>query len=485
VTGEPVPGDRARHLGQRTARSMALAYGSYVGGRLLVLVSTAILAHLLTPKEFGLVALALLAATFLDRFADFGVAEALVIATDEEVEARSATAFRLSVITGGGVALLIVAVSPLLVDFFDEPHLQVLLLLVSLNLFVRTLAQTPYALAQRALDFRLRTAAELSDVIVRGVVSIVLALSGVGAISLMLGYLAGSLAHAGILLSSPRFRPRRNRTRAGARSMLSFGGKLTALELISAVSYNVDNAVVGSVLGSTALGYYQMAYRMPELLVYNLSVVAGRVLYPAFAAVERAALQRAYLLSLRYLLLVSLPVAVGLVLLARPFVEVLFGEQWLPAVPAMQTIVALAFCGVVGIPAGTVYKATNRVGVLLLLNIPRALVIVPGLVLFADDGIVPVALVMTSGAVVVAILGLVVATRLLGARAVDIARAAAPALAASAPTAVVLALAVEAFEDSPVPALVTGGVAGAIVYLVTLRLVAPGTMRYVVSRLRG
>ena len=79
---------------------MVVAYGSYVGGRLLVLVSTAILAHLLRPSEFGVVALALLASSLLDRVADFGVAEALVIAPDDELEARSQTAFRLTMVTG-------------------------------------------------------------------------------------------------------------------------------------------------------------------------------------------------------------------------------------------------------------------------------------------------------------------------------------------------------------------------------------------------
>jgi len=328
VSGEePAPAGRADRLGERTARSMALAYGSYVGGRLLVLVSTAILAHLLTPKQFGLVALALLASTLLDRLADFGVAEALVIATDEELEVRSQTAFRLTMITGGAIAVLIAATSPVVVDFFDEKGLEVLLLLVAANVFIRTIAQTPYALAQRSLDFRIRAVAELTDVIVRGIVSIVLALAGVGALSLMIGYLSGSVCHATILWSRSSFRPHRGGPRSGARSMLGFGGRLTALEAISAITYNIDNAVVGKVLGSTALGFYQMAYRMPELLVYNLSVVAGRVLYPAFAAVDRAALSRAYLMSLRYLLVIGVPVAAGLALLAHPFVDAVFGDR--------------------------------------------------------------------------------------------------------------------------------------------------------------
>src|SRR3954451_17887332 len=465
---------------------MVVAYGSYVGGRLLVLVSTAILAHLLKPSEFGVVALALLASSLLDRVADFGVSEALVITPDDELDDRAQTAFRLTIVTGGGVAVAIAALSGVLASFFDQPELQSLLLLVALNLFIRTTAQTPYALAQRSLDFRVRAVAELSDVTVRGIASIILALSGVGAMSLMLGYLAGSISYAAILWWRTHFRPRRGKTGLGARSMLGFGGKLTILEVFSTIQYNIDNAVVGKLLGAASLGYYQMAYRMPVLLVYNLSVVAGRVLYPAFAAVEeRSELVRAYLVSLRYLLVVSIPASTGLVLLARPFVELVFGHRWLPAVPAMQGIVALSMSGVLGIPAGTVYKATNRVGVLLWINVPRVAITVIGLVLFTNDGIVAVALVMTSAAVTGAVIGLVLATRLLKIRAREIARAAWPSLVCGVPAVGVFALAADVFADTPWAALVVGGIGGTLVYVATMMLVAPGVLGYAIERVRG
>ena len=465
---------------------MVVAYGSYVGGRLLVLVSTAILAHLLRPSEFGVVALALLASTLLDRVADFGVAEALVIAPDEELEQRSQTAFRLTMITGGAVAVLIAALSGVFASFFDQDQLQELLLLVALNLFIRTTAQTPYALAQRSLNFSVRAVAELSDVLVRGIVSIILAVAGVGAMSLMLGYLAGSISYAVILWWRTHFRPRRGRTGLGARSMLGFGGKLTILEIFSTIQYNIDNAVVGKVLGAASLGYYQMAYRMPELLVYNLSVVAGRVLYPAFAAVDEGTqLVRAYLVSMRYLLVVSIPASTGLVLLARPFIVAVFGHRWLPAVPAMQVIVALSMSGVIGIPAGTVYKATNRVGVLLWLNVPRFIIIGVGLVLFADDGIVAVALVMTTAAVSGALIGIAFASHLLHVRAREIFRAAWPAVVSGVPAAGVFAVAADVFENSPWVALSIGGIAGSLVYVATMMVVAPGVLGYAIDRVRG
>lgn len=476
---------RRERLSHRTARSMVVAYSSYVGGRLLVLVSTAILAHLLAPRQFGLVALALLAGSVLDGIANFGIAESLVIAPDEELEARSQTAWRMSMAVGTLVAVVIAALSPVVSQFFHQPGLRDLLLLVALNFVVRSLGDTHYALAQRSLNFGLRAGAELTEVVVRGITSIILALCGLGAMSLMLGYLAGVIARTIVLWVGVPFRPRRGHARTGAGVMLRFGGKLTALEVIGTVFYNVDNAVVGKLLGAAALGLYSLGYRMPELLVYNLAVVAQEVLYPAFAAAHRDSLERAFLLSLRFLLVVGLPMAMGLAVLARPFVETLFGHQWEHAVPVMQVLAALALCGVLGIPAGTIYKATNRVGVLIALSVPRALIVLPGLVLFGRHGIVSVAAVMTAGALVAALIGIVLASRLVGVGLRAIGEAATPAVLATIPTTVVVMAVAHAAADSNLVALAASGLLGTVTYLAALRVASPSTVSYALSRLRG
>jgi PST family polysaccharide transporter len=170
-------------LTRRTARGMGWAYASYVAGRLLVLVVTAILARLLTPDEFGLVALALTFTAFLDMIQDLGLAEALIIVDEHEVEVRAQTAFL--AMAGFGVVLagITAALGPLAAGFFDESELVAMMPVLGLTFVFRSLGATHYALAQKRMDFRARTVGELADVVVRGATGIILAIAGAGSCS--------------------------------------------------------------------------------------------------------------------------------------------------------------------------------------------------------------------------------------------------------------------------------------------------------------
>ena len=115
--------------------------------------------------------------------------------------------------------------------------------------------------------------------------------------------------------------------------MLRFGGTLTGLNLLTAMETNLDFIFIGRFLTASDLGLYSLGFRLPELLILNLSVVAGQVLFPAFASIEREDLNRAFRVSLRYTLMIALPMAAGLAVLAEPFILALFGDQWEGSVP--------------------------------------------------------------------------------------------------------------------------------------------------------
>jgi PST family polysaccharide transporter len=405
--------DQAQGIGTRTLRGMFWAYGSYVGGRGLVLISTAILARILTPKEFGLVAAALVVTSLLERLADFGLGQALVVQDESVVMERAETAFTASLVLGGGLAIVIAALSPLAASFFDQPGLATLLAVLGLNFFLASFSITHYSLAQKRLDFRARTAAEFADVLVRGGVSIGLALAGAGAYSLVVGYLAGTVALGIALWVMVDFRPRLRFDRSHLPELARFGGGLSALGLLTAGMGNVDNIFVGRVLGPAALGLYALGYRLPELLIMNLAIVAGEVLFPAMASVARDGLPRAFQASLRYTLLLALPMAAGMAVLAEPLLITAFGPQWHDAVAPMQMLALYSFVSAAGIPAGTAYKASGRLDVLVKLAIPRFLLLIGALAVFAGDGLVAAAGCQAAVAALFETAGILLATRLL------------------------------------------------------------------------
>jgi PST family polysaccharide transporter len=456
-------------IGARTVRGMYWAYGSFVAGRALTLVATAILARLLDPRDFGLVALALVFTALLETVADLGVGQALVVAPEDEVADRAETVFVASVALGAALWGIVAALGPLAALFFDEPELSWLFGLLGLNFLLRGLGSTHYALAEKRLDFRARTLAELADVVVRGVVAIALAIAGLGAASIVIGYLAGTVALSATLWAVVPWRPRLRGRRSHLPGLVRLGAAYSGVDVLAAVSANVDYLFVGRVLGPAALGLYSIAFRLPDLLVMNLSLVAGRVLFPAFAAVAREALAGAYLLAFRYTMLCAIPLAAGLAALAEPVILALFGERWEGSVDALRVLAVYSLFLTVNIPAGTVYKATGRPQVLLLLGLPRLVLLVIGLALLTDEGIVAVAACQAVTAALVAVLSTVLAGRLLAVGPWSLGAELWAPLLAAAPAAAALVALAQALP--PWPALLAGVPAGAAVYLGVLWLV--------------
>lgn len=458
-------------LATRTLRGMAWAYGAYVGGRMLVLVQTAILARLLTPADFGVVALALTFMIFLDALKDFGLGQALIVGDPDEVEARAQTAFGWGVIIGLVLTVMTAALGPLAARFFDEPDLTKMLPLFGLTFLVRALGATHFALARKALNYRVRTASELTEVTLRGVVGIALALTGFGAWSLAIGFFVGTIASTITLWLLVDFRPRAQLTRTHLRDMLSFGGTLTVVDIGAVLAYNLDNVFVGRVLGASALGFYSIAFRLPELIVLNLASIAGDVLFPAYAVVDRGRLRDAYLVALRYTAMLTLPIAVGLIVLARPVIHVLFGDQWDQSIDVMQVLSLYALCVTLAIPCGTVFKVTRQAWIMIAFTVPSLVVLVTLLTIVADQGIMAVALATTSIQVVSLPITAIVASRRLKLPLLANVRAIVPALVATAVMAVAI-VPCEHYIAAPLPALLVGMVVGAAVYLGALMVVA-------------
>jgi PST family polysaccharide transporter len=273
------------------------------------------------------------------------------------------------------------------------------------------------------------------------------------------------------------FRPRLRGGLPHLGGLVRFGGGLTTLAVLGAVTANADYVFVGRVLGAADLGLYTLGFRLPELLIMNLSLVAGLVLFPAFAALRPDNMTSAFLTSLRYTLMVTVPLTVGLSVLARPLTLTLFGEQWRASVPVMQVLAVFAFAVTVGIPAGTVYKSLGRLKVLIALGLPRTGLAVASIWAFVDKGIVAVAACQAAVAGLFAAIGIALAARLLSAGPGQIAKAAWPSMAGGAVMAGVLAVPAWAI-DSPGLALLVGAPLGAVAYLAALWILAPNSLRY-------
>lgn len=468
---------RSHGLGTRTVRGMAWAYGAYVGGRVLVLISTAILARLLTPRDFGVVALALVFTVFFEAIKDLGLGQALIVASPEEEADRAQTVFAWSIVIGVGLTLVTAALSPLMASFFHQSQLKGLLPVLGLNFILRALGTTHYSLARKHLNYRVRTVSEICEVTVRGIVGIALALSGAGAWSLVLGFVAGVGASTIALWLQVPFRPRAELSRTHLRDLLRFGGVLTIVDIGAVVFYNTDYLFIGRVLGAASLGLYTIGFRIPELAILNVAHVAGDVLFPAYSAIDRDRLREGYLTTLRYLTMLTLPLAVGLAALARPVILVVFGHQWGGSIPVTRAIAAYTLFATLAIPPGTILKVTRRAWLMVIFSIPITGVLAVLLVIFTREGILAVALATGALQATIAPAQAIVVSRQLAMPLWESVRVLIPTVLAAGAMAAAL-IGFNHLISTPLPALLLGVPLGAAVYLGCLWLLARGELRH-------
>lgn len=460
TSGPPEPGPR---LGARTLRATLWAYGAYVGQRGIVLVLTAVLARLLAPAEFGLVSLALMVIAILETLADMGLSSALVVVDEADAERRAHTVFRWVIGVSALITLVVAAIGPLAATFFDEPELTRMLPVLGFAMLIRSAGSTHYALAQKRLDFRSRTVAELGEVLVRSILAVSLAVGGAGAWSLVAGHLAGSVAFATALWLLVPWRPDLRGRTGPLGDLLRFGGALTGVNVLAAVIANADYLVVGRILGTAALGLYTIGFKLPEVLIANLSIVAGRVLFPAFAGTDRDQLQWRLTTAVRFTVLLCLPIAVVMSVLAGDLVRLVFGDEWTGAVDAMRFLTAYSFAAALGMPIGSVYKATGRADILLKLAVPRAAVGIGAVILVAPHGIAWVAGANATAELLSTVVAVVVARRVLGVRARALLAACLPFIAGAA-LAGAVAAAVTLALRAPLPTILLGGTTAVVVY---------------------
>lgn len=403
---------------------------SYVGGKLLVLVSTAILARLLTPSDFGLVALALVFVTYAEVVADLGVAQALIYLQPRRSYADAAIV--LSALWS--VTLLVVAVvsAPAVAAFFDRPDVTPIFRVLSLSLLLNGIGQVPDALLRRDLKFRTQIAGNLARAGAQGVASVAFAVAGLGPWAIVFGQLVGEAAWAGTLWALVDYRPRRGfhrLDRAAVKDLVGYGAPAAGNALVLSLVFNIDYLIVGRRLGARALGYYTLAFRVPQMLIIQVFYVLSTVTFPLFARVRDSGerLRSGYLLAVKLQSVFGVIAGVALAVTAGDLVPLVFGERWTPSVVPLRALALYATFRSLGIGAVDLLKAIGRPALAFRLSLLRLALVAPLLWVLAGRGIDEVSWGQAAAAALLAVVVQGAAVRAAGVPGAGLLRAVFPA----------------------------------------------------------
>jgi O-antigen/teichoic acid export membrane protein len=329
----------------RSVRGGLLTFTSQGVQFLMQSLSTVVLARLLVPADFGLVAMVTAITGLCQAFADLGLSEATI--QSAKITHRQVSAlFWINVAMGLTLMLITVGLAPVLAWFYREPRLKTIALILSLTFLIGGVRVQHDALLRRQMRFTSLAIRDITSYVLAVPLAILLAWRGAGywaLVALPLSQNATQMILSWLMAGWIPGPPRRD---ASVRSLLSFGGNVAASYIIYNTNRSADGVLIGWHWGAGPLGLYSRAYNLLMLPLRQLGTPVRSVVVPAFSRTqsdpERFA--RYYLHTINLVMWVITPVFGFLFVAAEPVVDLTLGKRWLEAAPVFQ-ILAIAALG--------------------------------------------------------------------------------------------------------------------------------------------
>lgn len=298
-----------------------------------------ILARLLTPSEYGIMAILTIFIAVSNSIVDSGFSNALIRKTNAR-RVDYNTVFLFNLLVSGLLYVVLFLAAPAISRFFKEPLLVEVMRVIGWVLVINALAIIPRTLFVKEVNFKTQTKVSLIASISSGVIGIGMALAGLGVWSLVGQQLSRQLLNTLFLWIYCTWRPAWEFSMQSFKELFGFGSKILLSGLLNTIFNEIYSLVIGRCYTSAQLGQYTRANQFNQIFSSNLTTVIQRVSYPVLSSIqdESERLREAYRKVIKSTMLISFACMLGLAAVARPLILILIGEKWLPAVGFLQII---------------------------------------------------------------------------------------------------------------------------------------------------
>lgn len=373
------------NLGQRVGRGLGYALINQLITRVAIFTSGIILAHLLSPNDFGQYAVAFAAMNLLITINEWGVIPSLIRAGNPREIAP--TGRSLALIASCSIYGLAFIAAPFFASALGAPSATGLLRVLALTILIDGAVAVPLAALNREFLQDRQMTAELSGLAVYLAVALGLAAGGAGPWSIVWARLLGAIAAGALMLVlTPMRRVRFGFQRRIARDMLLYGTPLAIASLLRELVLNVDYIVVGSILGSVTLGVYLLAFNLSSLPANLVSVAVNKVAFAGYARLAHDSERSiaAFRNSLSLLVTAVAPLVVAIALFAPEIVNVVYGAKWFDATTPLRFLVFLGGMRVFIDHASDYIAAHGHSRRILAIRVAWLVALVPALVIGAN-----------------------------------------------------------------------------------------------------
>ena len=324
---------------------------------------TLVLARVLEPSDFGVVGMAWLAINAFDFLRELGITSALVYRQGEDVDVAADVAY----ITLAGASVIIYVLiflsAPLIEGFFtDAQGLTTILRVLALTMLINAVGQVPYTLMAKNLDFRNKAIPEMLAGVGNSIVAITMALKGFGVWALVGGYLTESLLRNSLVWLFTTWRPRWRFQRRVWREMFDYGKHIVSSRVLIFGITNIDDLMVGRVLGSSAFGFYTLAYRLSNLPATHMTRLISNVMFPAFSKIQKEPerVRRIFFQTVHAIGLAAVPISLATIVLGPTFVHEYYLGRWDGAIVAMQWLTVYGLARAIAANMGPIMRAMGK-----------------------------------------------------------------------------------------------------------------------------
>jgi PST family polysaccharide transporter len=340
----PSPEQSVADIKRSSARGGVITMLSQGAGIVLQLSSTIVLARLLRPAEYGVIAMVAAVTAFAGLFRDLGLS-ASTIQRDKISGQQLSTLYWVNVTIGTLLTAVTAASAPLVAWFYGRPDLVPVTIALAFTFVIGSFGTQQSALLNRRMQFGRLAIATLSGAFLSVVLSILLAFQGQSYWSLVWGNLAGATTTSILLNVLSGWLPGGAVRGSGLRSMLAFGANITAFDLVNYFQRNLDNILIGRFAGANALGLYSRAYALLMFPVQNIRGPINAVAFPALSRLQnRPAEFRAYYLSTtRLIAFLSMPLTAFFFVTSHAIIWIGLGPEWLRASSIFSYLAIAAF----------------------------------------------------------------------------------------------------------------------------------------------
>lgn len=349
-------------LTQKTLHGLKWSYISIISTASMQVGYTSLMARLLMPKDFGLIAMGGVILGFGSYFAEMGLGSA-IIQKKELNENDIKASFSSSVLLGVFFWLLIYLCAPLAVIIFKDPEIVNIIRVLGINFVINGFSLTSKSLLRRELNFKALAMIEIWSYLIGYVfIGITFALLNWGVWSLVFASLGQQFVSALISFLIVKHKISFFPLWVDIKPLFDFGSKISGISFIQFISSNLDTILIAKISNSTSLGIYNRASLLVNLPAQYFYTSFSKVLFPAFSRiqVENDKLREIFTNSFTLLNIILLPLSIGVIPMAKDIITILLGPKWLEAIPVFQILlITVSFSAMVNI-SGSMIQATGK-----------------------------------------------------------------------------------------------------------------------------